>query len=248
MSTEQAHPAQVREAIPPSPPSRLTRVQLACGAIGPPLFVVVFLIEGATRPDYHPLRHPVSSLAIADSGWMQRANFVITGLLVLAFAFGLRPALRRYRPGIWAPLLIGLFAIGLIGAGMFTSDPISGYPPGTPMAPDGTTHGQLHDTFSALVFLGLPVACLVVAYRSTKSGHRTWARYSVGTAAAFLTGFVLTSMGFAQNPTLMPIGGLLQRITIIIGFAWLTALSMYLLRQSGRGHQPSQTNTVTYSS
>jgi len=70
-----------------SSPSRLARVLLACGAIGPPLFVVVFLIEGATRPGYSPLRHPVSSLEIGASGWTQRTNFVITGLLILAFAF-----------------------------------------------------------------------------------------------------------------------------------------------------------------
>src|SRR6266511_1909264 len=138
------------------------------------------------------------------SGWTQRASFVVTGLLILAFAFGLRAALRRYGAGVWAALLIGLFALGLIGSGVFITDPISGYPPGTPLVPDRTTHGVLHDIFGTPVFLGLPVACL--------------------------TGFVVTSMGFAQNPTLMPIGGLLQRITIVIGWAWLTALALYLLR------------------
>ncbi len=166
------------------------------------------------------------------SGWTQRASFVVTGLLILAFAFGLRAALRRYGAGVWAALLIGLFALGLIGSGVFITDPISGYPPGTPLVPDRTTHGVLHDIFGTPVFLGLPVACLVVAYRFTKSGHPAWAGYSVATAVAFLTGFVVTSMGFAQNPTLMPIGGLLQRITIVIGWAWLTALALYLLRRS----------------
>jgi hypothetical protein len=169
---------------------------------------------------------------------MQQANFVVTGLLILAFAFGLRPALRRYGAGVWAPLLIGLVAVGLIGAGEFTADPISGYPPGTPMTlVDRTSHGVLHDAFSSLVFLGLPIACLVVAYRLAKSSHRPWAGYSIATATAFLTCFVLTSMGFAQNPSLMPIGGLLQRATIIIGWAWLTALAGYSLRQTDRGQQ-----------
>jgi hypothetical protein len=36
---------------------------LACGVIDGPLFVVVFLVEAATRAGYDPLRHPVSSLA-----------------------------------------------------------------------------------------------------------------------------------------------------------------------------------------
>ena len=71
-----------------------TKTPLACGVIGGPLFVAPFLVEGVTRADYDPLRHPVSSLAIGDSGWPQTANFVITGLLVLAFAVGLRRAFR----------------------------------------------------------------------------------------------------------------------------------------------------------
>ena len=66
-----------------------TKTLLACGVIGGPLFVVVFLVEDATRVGYDPLRHPVSSLALSDNGWMQTANFVVTGLLALAFAAGL---------------------------------------------------------------------------------------------------------------------------------------------------------------
>jgi hypothetical membrane protein len=108
---------------------------------------VLFLIEDAVPairpPGYNPIRHPVSSLAIGPSGWIQDVNFLVTGVLLLAFAVGLRPALRRYHTGIWAPVLVGLVAIGLIGAGMFTTDPLSGYPPRTPALPAGnpTTHG-----------------------------------------------------------------------------------------------------------
>ena len=79
----------------------VTKTLLACGAIAGPLFVLVFLLEGATRANYDPLRHPVSSLALGDYGWVQSANFVAAGLLTLAFSVGLRRALRppRARPG-----------------------------------------------------------------------------------------------------------------------------------------------------
>src|SRR5687768_7651289 len=70
-----------------------TRALLWCGAVGGPLFVVVFLIAGAVRPDYDPLRHPVSSLALTEAGWVQEANFLLTGALFVAFGFGLRRAL-----------------------------------------------------------------------------------------------------------------------------------------------------------
>jgi len=214
------------------------RALLWCGAIGAPLFVAVFLIEDAVPairpPGYNPLRHPVSSLAIGQFGWIQVANFLATGVLLLGFAAGLRFAQRRYNGGIWAPVLIGLIAIGLIGAGVFTADPLSGYPPGTPAVPVGaarTAHGVLHQTFSALVFLGLPAACCVLGYRFARSGRKWWARYSIGTAVMFLTGFVLADMGFAQNPTFVSVGGLLQRVTLIAGLAWITVLALHLIRR-----------------
>jgi hypothetical protein len=53
---------------------------------------------GCHRADYDPLRHPASSLAIGELGWMQAANFIIPGLLLLAFALGLRSALRASAP------------------------------------------------------------------------------------------------------------------------------------------------------
>jgi len=63
---------------------------LACGAIAGPLFTLGWAIEGATRTFYSALRHPVSSLELGDFGWTQVANFIVAGLLTLAFAIGLR--------------------------------------------------------------------------------------------------------------------------------------------------------------
>ncbi|HKA10407.1 MAG TPA: DUF998 domain-containing protein [Candidatus Dormibacteraeota bacterium] len=225
--------------------SGLERRLLACGAIGPPLFVAVFLVEGVVHPPgYNPLRHTVSAFVFGDFGWVQRASFLVTGGLLLAFAFGLRPALGRsgYGGGRWVPALIGLFGIGLIGSGLFAADPVSSgvtasapYPPGTPVVADRTLHGILHDLFGTPVFLGLPIACCVMAYQFARAGRKGWASYSIGTAAAYLTGFVLTSMALAQPSALLPpVGGLLQRLTIVVGWAWLTALALHLLGPARR--------------
>ena len=62
------------------------------------------------------MREPVSSLALGQRGWIQRLNFVGTGLLMLAFADGLRqasPATRASSP--WGPRLVAVYAVGLIG-------------------------------------------------------------------------------------------------------------------------------------
>lgn len=211
------------------------RLLLACGVIGPPFFIVVFLIQGATRAEYSPLRHPVSALSIGELGWIQAANFVITGLLLLAFAVGLRLALRPSRGSFWGPLLVGLAGIGLIGAGLFTADPINGYPPGTPLVPtQRTAHGLLHDLFGIPVFLGLPIACFVFTYRFARLGQRGWAAYSALSGFAMFVAFVLAGMGFGQVPGLAEFAGVFQRLSIAAGWAWIALLAVHLLRTPAR--------------
>jgi len=126
----------VNPASIPGTPQAWTRRLLRCGVAAGPVFVVVFLFEGAVRNGYRPLRHPVSSLALGQRGWIQAGNFAIAGTLFLAGAVGLAragdPAASRA-----APALIGAAGAGLIGAAVFTTDPVSGYPPGTP---DALTH------------------------------------------------------------------------------------------------------------
>ena len=214
--------------------SAATRHYLLCGAISGPLFILAFLIEGATRADYDPIRHPVSSLALGAFGWTQIANFLITGSLMLAFAFGVRRTLRdRGRPSTWGPLLIGAYAVGLLGAGVFISDPVSGYPPDTPAHLDYTWHGLLHDIpFSMLVFVALPAACFVFTRRFATWGQPGWAIYSAASGVLFVIGFLLASMGFSQDERFVDVGGLLQRLTIAVGWAWLTLLAVHLLRTS----------------
>ena len=84
-----------------------------------PLFVVAFLIEGAIRDAYDALRQPVSALEIGPWGWVQQVNFIITGILMIACAIGLRTALQRSGGSTSAPVLITLAGIGLVGAGIF---------------------------------------------------------------------------------------------------------------------------------
>jgi hypothetical membrane protein len=83
--------------------STTTRFLIAGGAIGPLLFIIVFLIEGATRPGYSAWHHYVSSLSLSDQGWMQIANFLACGLLTLGFAVGLRQVLQTGRGSFWGP-------------------------------------------------------------------------------------------------------------------------------------------------
>jgi hypothetical protein len=87
-------------------PQAWTRGLLRCGIAAGPVFVTVFLAEGAVRQGYRPLRHPVSSLALGPRGRLQSANFAVTGTLILAGAAGLARAgdagTARAAPGLIA--------------------------------------------------------------------------------------------------------------------------------------------------
>jgi Protein of unknown function (DUF998) len=199
----------------------------------------VFLLEGAVRDGYRPLRHTVSSLALGSRGWIQSANFAVAGTLLLAGAAGLARA-GDCATSRTAPALIGAAGAGLIGSAIFTTDPVSGYPPGTPDEPTTPSPaGTVHNLAALPVFLGLPAAALACGWRSWRAGQRGFGLYSGGTAVAMLATMALASAGFGQAPRLVSLGGLLQRGGIITGFTWLTALSGRALRRSAQsGHAP----------
>ncbi|GAA3552881.1 DUF998 domain-containing protein [Kribbella ginsengisoli] len=193
---------------------------LDCGLLAGPLFVLTFLLEGFFKGDgYSQLRHPVSSLALGNNGWIQTANFLVAGVLTVLFAIGLwrqarvAPAPRAHLGAV----LVGIWGVGLLGAGVFTTDPVSGFPLGTPATVEYTTSGALHDAFSLPAFLALAVAMVVLA--------RGWRLYSLLSAAAFAITFMLASAGFSQTGSLVDVGGFFQRLAVIIGWTWLAALA-----------------------
>jgi hypothetical membrane protein len=79
-------------------------ILIACGAIGPLVFILAFLLEEATRPGYSAWHDYVSSLSLGNQGWMQVLVFFVCGLLVLGFAIGLRRALSVGHGATWGSL------------------------------------------------------------------------------------------------------------------------------------------------
>ncbi|MDL4772594.1 MULTISPECIES: DUF998 domain-containing protein [Thermomonosporaceae] len=210
------------------------RLPLLCGALAGPLFTVTYLVEGVTRAHYRPLRHPVSSLALGDAGWTQGAAFLAAGLLTLAFATGLRRASGERAAGasVRGPLLVGAWGVGLLCAGTFVTDPVGGYPSGTPdRVVDASVHGVLHDLFSFAGFVALTAACLVFARMFARAGARGWALYSVASGVLFAGTMVLASRAYGQDAGLADVGGLLQRVALTIGWTWQTLLAVRLLGQ-----------------
>jgi hypothetical protein len=165
-----------------------TRILLGCGMIAGPMFLVVALVQGLTRPGFDLAKHPFSLLSLGPGGWIQIANFVVTGLLFIAGAVGLRRCLRAGPGSTWGPLLYGLFGGALIAGGVFVSDPGAGYPPG---APEGrpvsvSWHGSLHGVAFVVGMASLIAVFVVFARWFAAQRDRMWARLSVVTGIAFV--------------------------------------------------------------
>jgi hypothetical protein len=207
---------------------------LVCGLLAGPIFFAVSLTTGAVRSGYSALQHPVSSLELGTSGWVQSVNFLLVGVLVFVSGWGFLHPTRRLGGGRWGPILVMAVGVGLAGAGLFDPDPLNGYPPGSPLEPvHPSRHFMLHSAFSTPVFTAWPAVCFVYAVRWRRAGQRQWAAYSALSGGAMATLFVLTSVAFAQGSVLTPTAGLLQRLTLATGFAWLAALSWHFFRLYG---------------
>jgi hypothetical protein len=154
---------------------------LACGIVAAPLFLAVWLIQALTRDGFDPTYHPLSLLSLGELGWVQIANFVLTGLLYLGCAAGMRRASHPGRGGTWIPILTAAQGVGLIMAGVFVTDAGAGFPPGAPAgAPERYSwHGILHEVGFGLTSLAWVAWCLVLARRFAGQGRRSWATASI---------------------------------------------------------------------
>jgi hypothetical membrane protein len=207
-----------------TPAGRITRSLLGYGIIAGPLYVVVALAQALTRDGFDMSKHAWSLLSNGDLGWIQITNFIVTGLMTVAAAVGLRRALAPGRGRTSAPLLIGIYGASLIGAGIFRADPAQGFPVGTPETTTISWHGMLHFMLGGVGFLCLIAACFVLASRFTRAGQRRLAWFSRLTGVVFLAGFVGIASG-SHGPTVLAFVA-----AVIVVWAWLSTVSVRFYR------------------
>jgi hypothetical membrane protein len=207
--------------------AKLTRAALACGVAAGPLFIVSSGAQALTRPGFDLRRHAISMLTLGDQGWMQRATFIVTGLLVLACAVGIRRTLRGGRAGTWGPLLFGGYGVGLVVAGLFTPDPALGFPAGAPagMAPAMSGHAILHTIAFFVAFISLVAATFVFARRFAGLRDRRWLACCLATG---VVPFPLIALSLALGGN-----GVVLFAMGAITSAWVTALPVRLTADLG---------------
>ncbi len=201
------------------------RALLACGAAAGPLYIITGLLQVLFRPGFDPRRHALSLMSNGELGWIQIANFIVCGALVIAGALGVRRVLHPGRAGTWGPILLGLYGLGLIGAGSFVADPMDGFPLGTALGPPSviTQSGVLHFAAGGVGFFALIAACLVFARRFSGSGEREWAGFSAATGVLFLAGFMAIASGKQAAWVVLAFTAV-----VVLSWVWLSAVMLKL--------------------
>ena len=207
---------------------RLLSAGVAAGIIMP----LVVLLDGATRTGYSLWCNGVSQLGTGDRGWLFATTFVIGGLLLALFAIGLRGALGGGKGATWGPIMVMVAALGFVVGGLVPTDPALGYPTNETGPPSAAA--AIHQIAGLLIFAGIAAAAFIIARRIAEDG-RGWAIYS--RASGVLITALAFAAGIAYRLDTLDIwrpgpAGLLEQISLIVGYIWLIMIARHYLRQS----------------
>jgi hypothetical protein len=208
----------------------LRRLAGLAGMIGSALFVGVFLLEGALRPGYSALSMFISALSLGSRGWIQITNFILLGLLLGLFAWGVSaefPSGKASKGGvILLAILAGLFFI----SGPFVMDPT-----GTPQN-QMTVHGTIHGLAGGIVFLLMPISMFVFLRRfRIDPNWQPLYRWTLGLGiieAIDVLIFTVVSKSPTMSAADAPLMGLIQRAALIPFMIWLFLFAWRLLQRN----------------
>ena len=206
---------------------RVTKSLLGYGVLAGVVFETSVLVQGLTRHGFRIAHDDASLLANGPLGWIQGTTFLVSGAMTIAAAVGVHRALTSR----WAARLIGIYGAGLIGAGIFSADPASGFGPGAPLgkATHISWHGAGHLISASTGFLALIAACFVVARYFSRHGRRGLAIYSRVTGVAFGAAFAAVTTGSSSSAIVLPFYA-----AVLAAFAWLAVVSVHLYRRVSR--------------
>ncbi|HET9780290.1 MAG TPA: DUF998 domain-containing protein [Candidatus Dormibacteraeota bacterium] len=206
---------------------RITRSLLGYGVLAGPVYVVAALAQGLLRPGFNLLHDDVSLLSNGSLGWIQIANFIVTGAFVIAAAAGMARALKGQ--STWGPRLLGGFGAGLMAAGVFVADPMNGFPAGAPAGRPETisVHGILHIVVAAIGFLCLVASCFVIARRYGRESRGRMKWFSIITGVVFLLAFAGVASGSSSAIVILGFWA-----GVIVAFAWIATVSIDLYRKT----------------
>jgi Protein of unknown function (DUF998) len=195
---------------------------LLAGALAGPVFFASAIAQMLTREGFDITRHPISQLSTGSLGWIQVTTFVLAGLGGLALGAGIKRTLTEGVGRRALPIFVGIFGVGLIAAGLFTTDPENGFPVGTPGGPVAqmSWHAVVHSAAAAVAFTALAIAAIVLTVRCVR-------RRAV--LPAVLNGAAALVLLLPMSPENMSIQ---IAVNGLVAFTWTTAVALWLRRSA----------------
>jgi hypothetical protein len=209
------------------------RLAAWAGILGPVLFVAIFTIEGWLRPGYNPLSTYVSALSLGPRGWIQMANFMILGVLLLVFTRGVAYEFRTGKASRGGPILLAVIAILFMVSGPLVMDPM-----GTPLD-QVTIHGTIHGLAGGIIFILMPISCFVFLSRfRVDPDWRSLQWWTLALGIIIAAAVILLTIA-SKMPALLNVFndwlGLIQRTIIVPFMLWLFIFALGIRRHIEQG-------------
>lgn len=200
------------------------------GMIGSALFVAVFTLEGWLRPDYNPFSMYISALSLGPRGWIQVINFIVLGVFLLIFAWGIRAEFPTGKTARGGSIMLAILAVLFIVSGIFVMDPMD-----TPQD-QMSVHGLIHGIAGGIVFVLMPVTIFVYLRRfRVEPNWLAVQGWTVVLGIIEATAVIIFTI-VSKSPTLFNTFagwiGLIQRAALIPFMFWLFIFALHLHKQS----------------
>jgi hypothetical membrane protein len=202
--------------------SNLVSLLAVGGVIAPILYVTFVVVAALSYPGYSHVTQFMSQLGVGPSAAIMNTNSVVTGLLILALAFGLHLSINDGKGSKLGPILLGVSGIAFALAGIL------------PCTESTCTASDVHNSIVApIALIAGALASLIISRRmKTDARWRSYASY------ALFTGIVLAVImpvyAATEYTILKPWVGIAQRILIGVLFLWIEVMGLRLLHLSSQ--------------
>jgi hypothetical membrane protein len=201
----------------------LSRIFSVCGILAPLTMITVVITAGMITPGYNQLRDTISTLSQQGSRAPQllTTGFAVYGALIIGFAYAVYLRLQRGFKAYVAWLMLTLYGICMILAGVFQDSPGV---KDAPLNTEGIFHNAVIITSCLSMLFGM------WAFAGSVYKKPSWFGFTWFTMVASFMGLVLSIIFLVQSQ--VPFAGLLQRFFYLVILVWIEIVSIWLFRLS----------------
>ncbi len=206
-------------------PDKMLRFLSLCGIAAPIIFVILLIIAGFLYEGYSHATQAVSELGGVEAQYpiVQNVNFIVVGILIVAFAFGLHRGIGYGKGSRLGPILVGIFGIIMVPRVFLPCDPGCGWESFT---------GAMHNLTGLGGFVAVCTGIILVRRRMKEDPNwQSYRGYFLITGVAALVSLVAW-IAVSKAAGIDALNGVLQRVFAGIVFLWIEVVAIRLFRLS----------------